>query len=447
MMPTLCVVPSHSLERWDVKHVLVPRWLRPLSQLIPFGQVATRRVEPNTGLTVFGSVHFDGKVTARSVETLIKGKTFVAQPNDLVFSRIDVRNGAVGVIPDDLGPLAFTNEYPVYDLTGKGLLLPGYARLLLRTAIFRSQVGAVVVGHSGRKRVSADAFETIPIPVPPLHEQRSIIDMHEQLMAHAALLREQSLGELRGAVATVSEMLGLRSPDAAPISGPFVIASHRAQRWSVFSATGVVRGITGDLESAYPVEKLGSSDLATVSYGVSKSPKNRPGAHSRPYLRVANVQDGFLDLRVMKYINVPEAQVASFLLEPGDVLLCEGNSAELVGRPAIWSGEIEGCVHQNHILRVRCNKVKLLPEYLLAYMQTIPSRGYFRRQAKQTTNLASINSTDVNGLPVPIPPLPVQRAVAQVWRDARAASEALFLDADDAEQQALSETERLINGV
>ena len=184
-----------------------------------------------------------------------------------------------------------------------------------------------------------------------------------------------------------------------------------------------------------------------MSYGVSKSPKNRPGAHSRPYLRVANVQDGFLDLRVMKYINVPEAQVASFLLEPGDVLLCEGNSAELVGRPAIWSDEIEGCVHQNHILRVRCNKAKLLPEYLLAYMQTIPSRGYFRRQAKQTTNLASINSTDVNGLPVPIPPLPVQQAAAGVWQHARAASETLVLDADDAEQQALSETERLINGV
>jgi type I restriction enzyme S subunit len=130
---------------------------------------------------------------------------------------------------------------------------------------------------------------------------------------------------------------------------------------------------------------------------------------------VANVQDGYFDLTEIKQIEVPPGSVDPFLLQAGDVLLCEGNSAELVGRPALWAGQIPGCVHQNHVLRVRTDRDRLLPEYLLAYMQTVPARSHFRRRAKKTTNLATINSTDVRELAVPLPSLPEQEKLADVW--------------------------------
>jgi type I restriction enzyme S subunit len=141
--------------------------------------------------------------------------------------------------------------------------------------------------------------------------------------------------------------------------------------------------------------------LGRVSYGIQKCPANRPAVHARPYLRVANVQRGVLDLREIKYINVPDDEMPKLRLEVGDVLLCEGNSPDLVGRGAIWRGEIEDCVHQNHVLRVRVDRDKLLPDFVLAVINSSHGQAYFRSKAKRTTNLASINSKEVAGLPVP----------------------------------------------
>ena len=282
--------------------------------------------------------------------------------------------------------------------------------------------------------------------MPLIGEQQEIIAAHQEALLNSTRMRTESDGVLSDAIAEITMALGLRSPDVAPISGPFVVQSHLPDRWSVFAAASAVRGNNDDLESSYPVRPLGSEDLATVNYGISKSPRNRPGRNSHPYLRVANVQNGYLDLSEIKYIDVLTKQLPQFKLESGDVLLCEGNSAELVGRPALWQGEIEDCVHQNHILRVRCASDILLPEYLLAYMQTSPSRGHFRRAAKNTTNLSTINSTDVRELPVPVPPLPEQRTIADLWQNARRTAESLLASAADEERRALAETEVHIAG-
>lgn len=156
-----------------------------------------------------------------------------------------------------------------------------------------------------------------------------------------------------------------------------------------------------------PVVRLG--DVAKVSYGLQKYPGNRPGTHARPYLRVANVQRSFLDLTEIKQINVPDEEMHRFRLEPNDVLLCEGNSPDLVGRGAIWRGEIVDCVHQNHVLRVRPNVEQVLPEFILAVVNSASGQSYFRANAKQTTNLASINSREVASMPIPLVKLEIQR--------------------------------------
>ena len=121
----------------------------------------------------------------------------------------------------------------------------------------------------------------------------------------------------------------------------------RIEKWS---HEGILhRAIAGDSlpESKFDVVIL--DEVSRVTYGIQKCPLNRPGRNARPYLRVANVQRGRLDLRVMKFIEVPDKDMRGLRLEVGDILLCEGNSANLVGRGAIWNGEIADCVHQNHV--------------------------------------------------------------------------------------------------
>jgi type I restriction enzyme S subunit len=136
-----------------------------------------------------------------------------------------------------------------------------------------------------------------------------------------------------------------------------------------------------------------------------------------------------LDLAEMKYMEVPDEDMPKLRLMDGDVLLCEGNSPDLVGRGAIWRNEIPDCVHQNHVLRVRVNQEQLLPDFLLAVINSGHGQGYFRSKAKRTTNLASINSTEVAALPVPLPPLLQQGAMLKALHHG---AEAAMLEAKTA---------------
>ena len=127
-----------------------------------------------------------------------------------------------------------------------------------------------------------------------------------------------------------------------------------------------------------------------------------------PYMRVANVQDGYLDLSEIKTINVDKSRVARYLLQKGDVLINEGGDLDKVGRGVIWHGEIRECLHQNHVFAVRCSE-RLMPEFLSLLLKTSYSKNFFLGCAKQTTNLASINSTQLKSFPIPLPSLSAQK--------------------------------------
>jgi type I restriction enzyme, S subunit len=161
--------------------------------------------------------------------------------------------------------------------------------------------------------------------------------------------------------------------------------------------------------------KVPLQQVAHVQTGLSKS-QNRSGPSVlRPYLRVANVQDGYLDLAAIKEIEVPASQVERFSLRNGDVLLTEGGDFDKLGRGSIWNGEIPDCVHQNHVFAVRVvDRAVLLPEFLACEIQSSRAKNYFLSCAKQTTNLASINSSQIKELPVLLPPLVEQRAIINV---------------------------------
>jgi len=131
-----------------------------------------------------------------------------------------------------------------------------------------------------------------------------------------------------------------------------------------------------------------------------------------PYLRVANVQRGYLDLSVIKEIEVPVDEVQRYQLRRGDVLMTEGGDWDKLGRAAIWSEEIPGCIHQNHIYRIRSAiKDELLPSWIALFANSSLGRSYFEAASKQTTNLASINMTQLRSCPLPIPPTSEQRRV------------------------------------
>lgn len=132
-----------------------------------------------------------------------------------------------------------------------------------------------------------------------------------------------------------------------------------------------------------------------------------------PYLRVANVQDGHVDLADVTILEVPPSVAAGVMLEAGDVLMTEGGDLDKLGRGTVWEGQIAPCLHQNHVFAVRCVWHKLLPRFLAYVTASQYGRDYFEATGKRTTNLAATNATKVGGFYIPLPPLDVQAELVE----------------------------------
>lgn len=180
----------------------------------------------------------------------------------------------------------------------------------------------------------------------------------------------------------------------------------------------------GPIPLDWQVEPL--AKVAEIRSGIAKNVNAViADAIEVPYLRVANVQDGYLDLQEISTIRINREDLRRYSVLPFDVLMNEGGDIDKLGRGALWRGQIQPCVHQNHVFVVRC-KPALAPQFLSAWSASPPARRYFLFAGKQTTNLASINKTSLGQLPVAMPRLrEEQESIAQALADADALIESL----------------------
>lgn len=130
----------------------------------------------------------------------------------------------------------------------------------------------------------------------------------------------------------------------------------------------------------------------------------------RPYLRVANVFEDRIDTSDVLSMNFTPEEYERYALQKGDILLNEGQSRELVGRPAIYRGEVHGACFQNTLIRFQVGHA-LLPEFALAVFRHYLHTGRFAAISKWTTSIAHLGAERFAGLELPVPPLAEQRRI------------------------------------
>jgi type I restriction enzyme, S subunit len=158
-------------------------------------------------------------------------------------------------------------------------------------------------------------------------------------------------------------------------------------------------------------------DLAQIVSGLTLGgPPSKEPTSKVPYLRVANVKDGWLMLDDVKEIEATEADIERFKLRDGDVVLTEGGDPDKLGRGTVWRCEIEGCLHQNHIFRVRFDPSLVCPEFAAFQFASKYGKAYFFGHAKRTTGIASINKGVLSRFPFCTPPLREQESIAESLR-------------------------------
>lgn len=148
-----------------------------------------------------------------------------------------------------------------------------------------------------------------------------------------------------------------------------------------------------------------------VSGGIQKTGKRRPAGNSFPYLRVANVQRGRLDLAEIEEFELFNGELERYQLEPGDLLVVEGNGSESeIGRCARWGGELDECVHQNHLIRCRPLD-RDLEAFALLYLNSPTGTAAMRRLAVTTSGLYNLSVGKIRAISVPLPPREEQQRI------------------------------------
>lgn len=265
---------------------------------------------------------------------------------------------------------------------------------------YRSYAAENMSGAAGQKRVSSRFLKDTRIFLPSLTEQQRI-----------AVFLDESCAAVDAAVAAkrrqIQTLDGVRK-DLIQKAVTRGLGTHPA-----LSQTGNVW--MPQIPSRWELVNL--KRISEIQTGLTLGKVYEGRLIERPYLRVANVQDGHLDLAEVTMIEVPEEVAGRVTLRAGDVLMTEGGDLDKLGRGTIWNGEIADCLHQNHIFAVRCFQHKLLPSFLAYLTASQYGRDYFEATGKRTTNLASTSSRKVGMFPIPRPPLTEQVKICRFLDD------------------------------
>lgn len=236
--------------------------------------------------------------------------------------------------------------------------------------------------------------KSFQLPVPPLPEQRRIVEIVEEQVAHLDAA-DASLASAERRLSALQDGV-IRSA----VLGQGSLGPHLP---SPLEAVGTNDGELEPLPPGWRWARL--HEVADVVGGVTKDAKKQddPNYVAVPYLRVANVQRGSLNLDTVTTIRVAPHRAAALELKVGDVLLNEGGDRDKLARGWVWEGQIPACIHQNHVFRARVRDITIDP-YFLSHAANAIGGKWAERNGKQTTNLASISLSMIKKMPVPVPP-------------------------------------------
>lgn len=367
-------------------------------EVIPLLVVATECDRPNLGMIENNLLSLSyGRIVRKNIDDNdgLLPESFetyqIVEPKDVVWRLTDLQNDKRSLRTALVGERGIITS--AYLATTPVSIFPNYYAYLLRA--YDLQKVFYSMGGGLRQGMKFSDVRRLPLLRPPLSEQAVISAFLDRETAMIdALVEEQRrlidlLKEKRQAVISHAVTKGL---------DPSVPMKDSGVEW------------LGEVPAHWTVARL--KFVAHIQTGVAKG-KDTTGQETKlvPYLRVANVQDGWIDLTDVAQIDMPVSEIARYELRAGDVLMNEGGDFDKLGRGGIWDGSVEPCIHQNHVFAVRPFAVS--PQWLNFTTTSASAQFFFMGRSKQSTNLASISSTNLMELPLLLPPKAEQDALVQ----------------------------------
>lgn len=315
----------------------------------------------------------------RQFREVRKGYTYFRE-GDVLFAKITpcMQNGKHAIARGLLDGVGFgSTEFHVLR-PREGIISEWILRFILQPRVLE-EATAYFSGSVGQQRVPEDYLLQLRLPLPPLAEQKRI----------AGILNEQMASVEKARAAAEAQLDAAKQLPASCLRAVF--NSSVAQQWP----------------------KKPIHEVSSVAGGIQKSPSRAPSVFHRPFLTVRNVQRGWLDLTNVERFEITPNELERCRLQKGDLLVVEGNgSRDHIGRNAIFNNEIEDCIHQNHVIRVRFDVSKVDSEFISLYLNSNDGRAQMLEKAKTTTGLYTLSVNKVEELEIPVPHLSEQHSVA-----------------------------------
>lgn len=255
------------------------------------------------------------------------------------------------------------------------------------------------MGGGVRQSIKFSDFPNDWIAAPDLPTQKAIAAFLDRETARIDQLIEKKqrlvelLGERRRALLSDMVTGAFTHPDSLKPTGS-VFVPHLPTHWRLAKLKQIAR-VRGGITVGRKVPE-GSATLTV------------------PYLRVANVQASYLDLSDVATLEVTESEKARYALKLGDVLMIEGGDNDKLGRGAVWSGQLQGAINQNHVFAMR-PKDRRLSLWISMCSNAQFGRDYFFLNSRQSTNLASVSKTRAERMPIPLPPIDEVNSTVDLW--------------------------------
>jgi len=299
-----------------------------------------------------------------------------AEQGDFVYNRLFAWKGSFAVASEENHGCYVSNEFPCF-LVNQNRIDSRYLwRYFSRAGIWEEAFGLSTGGTpTSRNRLKEDKLLAMKMPLPPVEEQRRIVAKINELASkieEARCLRRKAMAE--------AETL-------LPSEISYLFSKGKENGW------------TTEFLRDYMIDDC---------YGTSE--KTSDDNSGTPIFRMGNIQSGRLDLRDLRYLHLNDKDRAKLLLKKGDILVNRTNSAELVGKCAVF--DLEGEYgFASYLIRLCLDKDRAEPRLVASYINSPTGRAYMFSERKQMTGQANVNATKLKALPIALPSLPEQRRI------------------------------------
>ncbi len=416
--PKAFAVGFKDLGRWDPASFQPIGWHWPKKVMAPIGSVLHPRKEKvDRALLRFSdlqpiTIHFDGSVDRRIVEENREYTMdlFFAHPGDIVVAKIDLKNGAAGIIPPSWKNVVVTGHFAVYE-PDRAKLVPEYFRLVIQANFFKAHLWRSKVGAEGRKEVKLDFFESLQIPLPEIKIQQRIVDVWNVARTRIDEARRCIDRLEREVPLRIYQELGTPNPTSVgPTPKHLGLRWSDLDRWSFGYLARARQGLIGFTASNYPIVPLGKHLLGTMN-GYCVRPVTGPTPHRM--LKLSALTPAGLDLKQSKFVKVPDRIAERFALRKGDLLICRSvGSYDLVAKCAVVERDAPDVLFPDIIICVRLSS-SCLPDYVREVIQTPLGRSHFQSRARTAVGMWKIGSQDIRDFPIPLPPGHVQARIVK----------------------------------